>query len=58
MLLGLIRAFIKYVERLQALGYKILKRTNVNREEILLKYTNSLSLAVDSSCIKAHNDVD
>jgi len=56
---GFIRALVKYVEGLQALGYTICRRINklnINLEETLLKSTSSISL--DSSGIKVHNGGD
>jgi hypothetical protein len=59
---GFIRALAKYVEGLQAPDYtticRRINKLNINLEETLLKSTNSISLAVDSSGIKVHNGLD
>jgi len=59
---GFIRALAKYVEGLQAPDYtticRRINKLNINLEETLLKSTNPVSLAVDSSGIKVHNGGD
>ncbi|PSN87260.1 hypothetical protein B9Q00_09335 [Candidatus Marsarchaeota G1 archaeon OSP_C] len=58
---GFIRALAKCVKGLQAPDYTICRRINklnINLEETLLKSTNPVSLAVDSSGIKVHNGGD